>query len=157
MRQKGIICGKVVDAETGKLIKRFRVKPGYCRKLQEGDIPTSRIHATLYKTGNTFYTHNGIFEIREFQPGVAASITVSTEEYAPFELERAVATESKTEPFIFKLQKSLPIRGGVLDATTSQPIESATLFFFDGKQPIDIRPYQAAWRANEIGRTYSRD
>jgi len=156
MIQKGVIWGKVVDAETGKPIKRFRVKLGPCQNLRrwEGDISTPDIPVTLSEVGQTFYNRNGLFEIRLFQLRVAASITVSTEGYAPFELERVVATKSKTEPLLFKLQKSPPMRGVLLDANTSQPLFGATLFLFDGKRPIFTHPLHSG-RAHEIGRAYS--
>jgi hypothetical protein len=136
--QKGARAyAKVVDAETGRPIRRFRVKAEFPKQLQPGDIRPDGIPGD-WDRGLAFQSHTGEFETFERFRGMAIALQVEAEGYAPNYIPRVVLGAYDEERLIISMNKQKPIEGVVVDAETGEPLAGAFVAVFDENHQLFV-------------------
>jgi RNA polymerase sigma-70 factor (ECF subfamily) len=137
--QKGARAyGKVVDAETGKPIRRFKVKAEFPKQLEPSDILPDGLPGD-WTSGFAFQSDTGEFETFERFRGMVIALQVEAEGYAPTYVPRVIFGAYDKEPLIIRMNKPKQrIEGIVVDAETSKPLAGAFVTIFDKNHPLFI-------------------
>lgn len=151
--QKGArTYAKVVNAETGKPIRRFRAKAAFPKQLVSGDIPPNGLPSDWTK-GFAFQSDTGEFKTFERFRRMVIALQVEVEGYAPNYIPRVVFGAYDKEPLIIRMKKQTPIEGIVVDAETGKPLADALITTFDENHFLQILGSAPEYRATEPART----
>lgn len=151
MKKSVRIYAKVVDADTGKPVKRFRVKAGGAKEFKPGDVRPYSYSFGIFLNFVTFDSDTGEFQTYEDKPGMLISLHVKAEGYADAFLPRvAFGEHDKEHPLIIRMKKELHFSGTVVDAETGKPLSDAFIKTFDKNHPLHffgVRPDRSATEA----------
>jgi protocatechuate 3,4-dioxygenase beta subunit len=146
------VYAKVVDAETGKPIKHFRVKAASSKQLESGDIPPDGLPSD-WTRGFAFQSDMGEFKTFKRLRGMVIALQVEAEDYAPIYVKRVVFGAYDKEPLIIRMNKRRPIEGIVVGAETGKPLAGALISTFDKNHPLFIHGTAPEHRAIDPVRT----
>ena len=147
--QKGARAyAKVVNAETGKPIKRFKVQMGFPKQLEPGDMRIDGIPVDWIK-GYAFQSDTGAFKTFERCRGMVVALQVESEGYAPTYVPHVVFGAYDKEPLTIRLKKQMLIKGVVVDAKAGKPLAGALIATFDKNHPLFIHGTAPEHRATD--------
>ena len=107
MPDLGLVRGKVIDRQTGKPVKSFRVYYTWSRVQEPDDPPKGGLSMASHR-GDLFASAEGDFKIDGFRRGLPLEVTVEAEGYRKCVVERAVALAADARPRIFKMERVDP-------------------------------------------------
>ena len=148
--QKGARAyAKVVDAETGKPIRHFKVKAKSPKQLEPGDIRPDGLPGDWHR-GFLFQSNTGEFKTFERFRGMVIALEVEAEGYAITYVPRVVFGAYDKEPLIIRMNKQAKrIEGIVVDAEMGKPLIGALITTFGKNNPLFIDGVAPEHRATE--------
>ncbi len=127
MERAAGLYGRVIDAERGEPITRFRVRfvsttaaPGFL----------SGVSTSWFDPGVEFVDENGEWSTtgESLPPGEATGVEITAAGHAPARAERVVATvDPRAAPVVLELSAPAKLLGVVLDANTGAPVPKAVV------------------------------
>ncbi len=141
LRRAGALAGRVVDAESGEPLHRFRIR--FVRpELREGEAWGSGYEASWSQPGRTFTTVDGTWRCdgEAIEPGSLFAIEATAEGYAPAIAPRVVCSLAPDpDEVVVRLGRGARVAGRIV-GDDGRPVAAARVTLATASVPV--LPYQ---------------
>jgi len=138
LRRAVVLTGRVVDDDTGKPIRTFRVRLFTAYATEDHASAHGLPHLWTSADGRAIEHPSGVFETEPtFDAGSVIGIEVDAEGYGPARVDsHVIPADPDPDSLLIRLRRAGALAGVVLDAQTGDPVEGARVKLFNDENRL---------------------